>query len=606
MNIELLAPAKDLDCGMAAIDCGADAVYIGAARFGAREAAGNSVEDIAALTRYAHRTWSKVYVTLNTLLHDEEIPEALRLIAQLYESGIDGLIIQDPGLLECKLPPLPLIASTQMHNSTPEKIAFLEGVGFQRAILARELEIEEIREICRQTTMELECFIHGSLCVGYSGQCYLSYAMGGRSGNRGQCAQPCRKSYTLLDGRGQAVVRNKHLLSLRDLNLSAHLAELIEAGVCSFKIEGRLKDRAYIANIVGYYRMLLDGVLAGLGLRKSSSGSVSLGFVPDPAKTFNRGYTTHFLHGRGEPNASIDTPKMVGEPIGAVTEISRKDIVVDSSVELHNGDGICFFDHNGELRGTAINGIYGKRFSLLNPDGIEVGMRLYRNHDHEFLTRLQKSHPERQVAVAFTLREAPEGFLLHVVDEDGIAAEFNLPAEKTLAEKPEMALANIHKQLQKTGGTEFACREVIVDFPSAYFLPVSTLNELRRGALDALAITRETNRPRGRGGAKVNDIPYPETILSFTGNVLNGKAAAFYQRHGVTAIAPAAESGLDLRGRKVMTTKYCLKHQLNRCPREHPGNDLPGSLSLIDEEGHRLDLRFDCKNCRMEVYLPKR
>ncbi|HEY3417274.1 MAG TPA: U32 family peptidase, partial [Armatimonadota bacterium] len=426
-HIELLAPAKDLECGMTAIDCGADAVYIGAAHFGAREAAGNSVEDITALTRYAHRYWAKVYVTINTLLHDEEIPEALRLITQLYEAGIDGLIIQDPGLLECKLPPLPLIASTQMHNSTPEKVAFLEGVGFQRAILPRELGLEEIREIRRKTNMELEFFIHGSLCVCYSGQCYLSYAMGGRSGNRGQCAQPCRKVYTLLDSRGQAVVRNKHLLSLRDLNLSAHLAELIEAGICSFKIEGRLKDRAYIANIVGYYRTLLDGVLADLGMRKGSSGAVALGFAPDPTKTFNRGYTTHFLHGRGKPDASIDTPKMIGEPIGRVTTISRRDITVDSSVELHNGDGICFFDRAGELHGTAINGIFGKRFSLLNPDGVEEGMRLYRNHDHEFLTNVQKSHPERQVAVTFTLREAPEGFLLQAVDEDGNNAEFMLP-----------------------------------------------------------------------------------------------------------------------------------------------------------------------------------
>lgn len=597
-QIELLAPAKDLECGIAAIDCGADAVYIGSPRFGAREAAGNSLEDIAELVKYAHKYWVKIYVTLNTLLHDDEIPPALRLISQLYDVGIDGLIIQDVGLLECDLPPLPIIASTQMHNNTPEKVAFLEQVGIKRVILARELDLEQIRAIREQSNIELEVFVHGALCVCYSGQCYMSYALGGRSGNRGQCAQPCRKPYSLMDGNGKVLAADKHLLSLRDLNLSEHLSELIEAGVSSFKIEGRLKDRAYVSNVVAYYRAKLDEALSEMGLERSSSGVSRIDFTPDVNKTFNRGYTTYFLNGRGERTGSVDTPKMVGEAIGKVSFISRQGVTIDSGIAMHKGDGICFFDRRGELRGTVINGVQGCVIVPDKLDGIEKGTLIYRNHDHEFLTRLNKARVERQIAVTLTLRDAPDGLLLIAVDEDGNQAEFDLACEKIRAEKPEAALNNIMKQLEKMGGTEFACSDVEVELPEVYFIPISTLNEMRREVLEKLAAVRVENRPAAEGSIIKNDVLYPETEISYLGNVLNQHAEAFYRRHGVTSIEPAAESGLDLRGRKVMTTRYCLKNQIGLC-----SGDATEPLFLIDAEGHRFELRFDCGRCEMEIFI---
>ena len=335
-NIELLAPAKNLEAGTNAIDCGADAVYIGASRFGARSSVGNSVADIEQLARYAHTYWGRVYVALNTILYDDEFPEALSLIRQLYEAGIDGLIVQDMGLLECDLPPLPLIASTQTHNVTPEKIAFLEQVGFQRVILARELNLEQITAIRAATTVELECFVHGAVCVCYSGQCYMSYASGGRSGNRGECAQPCRKAYRLKDGSGKIIGDRRYFLSLKDMNRSEYLKELIQVGVSSFKIEGRLKDSAYVKNIVSYYRRRLDSVLEECGLSKSSSGTTSIDFIPNPAKTFNRSNSSYFLKDSREQVGSLNTPKSTGECIGRIASVGKRFFTLKSQTILHN------------------------------------------------------------------------------------------------------------------------------------------------------------------------------------------------------------------------------------------------------------------------------
>jgi len=606
-RLELLAPAKDLACGLAAINCGADAVYIGAARYGARENAGNPLEDIAKLVAHAHTYWAKVYVTLNTLLRDEEIPPALQLISQLYDLGVDGLIIQDVGLLECDLPPIPLIASTQMHNHTPKRIAFLEAVGFQRAILARELNLHAIEAIRQATTrIELECFIHGSLCVCYSGQCYLSYALGGRSGNRGQCAQPCRKAYTLVDGHGERLDTPPHLLSLRDLNQSDYLRELIGIGVTSFKIEGRLKDQAYIMNIVSHYRTQLDAIIEGGDYSKSSSGKSTIDFTPNPDKTFNRGYSHYFLHGRGEQIASPDTPKTLGERIGSVALLTRRGFTLDTSTVLHNGDGICFYNEDRELRGTVINAVDG---SMITPDkleGIERGMVIYRNHDHVFLTQLAKSHPERTIAVTLTLSDTREGILLLAVDEDGNRAEARIACEHVPADKPEYALLNIRKSLAKMGGTAFTCSEVTIKFVQVHFLPVATLNALRRDVLDKLITVRTENYTRAKGQIRKNDVPYPLQTLNYHGNVLNRSALAFYRRHGVIRITPAAEYGIDMLGRKVMTTKYCIKYQYGLCQKEG-GTPVEDPLSLLDGEGNRLELHFDCARCEMNVYLgPKK
>lgn len=605
-KIELLAPAKDLECGIAAIDCGADGVYIGASKFGARENAGNEIDDITALVKHAHKYWAKVYVTLNTLLHDEEIQPALEMINQLYDIGVDALIIQDVGLLECDLPPIPLIASTQMHNTTPERVAFLENVGFKRAILARELSLPEIKEIRKNTKTELEFFVHGSICVGYSGQCYLSFGLGGRSGNRGRCAQPCRRLYRLVDANGRILGPDSHYLSLCDLNLSQHLGELIDAGICSFKIEGRLKDKAYVANVTAYYNTLLNKVMAEKGLSRSSSGTSRPDFDPDPAKTFNRGFTSYFLMGGRSKVGSIETPKMVGEPVGKAEEVRGRAVTIDSDVPMHRGDGISYFDRFGVLRGTVINDVKGRTLIADKPKGIEPGTLIYRNHDHEFITRLEKSSPEREISVEITLRETVGGFLVKAADEDGNSAEFSFEAEKIPADKPEQALENMKKQLSKTGGSGFACFEVKIETERAYFLPISALNTMRRGILDELTAAREKNRPVEKGGFLKNSAPFPEKSLTFKGNVLNSKAAAFYKRHGVGEIEKAAESGLDMRDKHVMSTRYCIKYQLGICPKEGSGSRPPEPLYLIDEDGHRLELRFDCARCGMDVYLLSR
>lgn len=593
-RVELLAPARDLECGMAAIDCGADAVYIGAPRFGARSAAGNSLEDIAALARHAHKFWARVYVTLNTLLFDDELAPACRLAWQLHETGVDGLIIQDTGLLECDLPPLPLIASTQMHNHTPERVAFLERVGFQRAILARELTLDEIRAIrSAAPAIEIECFVHGALCVCYSGQCLLSYALGGRSGNRGQCAQPCRRAYTLVDAEGRTLASETHLLSLRDLNLSARLPGLLAAGVTSFKIEGRLKDRTYVANVVAFYRARLDEALRDAGFARSSSGTSTAGFDPDLAKTFNRGFTTCFLDGRGEAVGSPETPKMAGEKVGRVTGVAADSFTMDGHVELHAGDGLAFFGADGRLRGTVVNAVRGRMVFPQKIEGIEPGTAIHRNHDHAFLTRVASARPERRIGVTMTLGAAG----LAAVDEDGNRAEAPLgPAPA--AEKPEAALATLRRQIAKTGDTEFASTAVEIALDPVPFVPVSALNALRREVLARLTAARATNRPHPEGRIVPNDAPYPGRELSYLGNVLNAKAEAFYRRHGVERIEPAAESGLDLHGRCVMTTRYCIREQLGLC-----GTDVAEPLTLIDDEGRRLELRFDCEHCAMEVWF---
>ncbi|HEY3378605.1 MAG TPA: U32 family peptidase [Armatimonadota bacterium] len=600
--IELLAPAKDLECGLAAINCGADAVYIGASRFGARENAGNDLADIATLVTHAHTYWAKVYVTLNTLLRDEELPHAVRLITQLYETGIDGLIIQDVGLLECNLPPIPLIASTQMHNHTPARVAFLEQVGFQRVILARELELAQIQAIRQQTKIELEAFVHGSLCVCYSGQCYLSYAIGGRSGNRGACAQPCRKSYSLMDGQGNVLAQDRHLLSLRDLNLSAHLRELVQAGVSSFKIEGRLKDRAYITNIVSHYRAHLDAVLQEDGLRKGSSGRSEIDFTPSPEKTFNRDFSSYFLHGRGETIASPDTPKMVGEPVGTVTGLLPRRFTLDGNVTLHNGDGICYYDAQDQLRGTVVNGVDGNAITPKVLEGIAPGMQIYRNHDHEFLAHLTKYEAARQIGVRMTVRKTRKGIEVIAVDEDATQVSCEFPCEFVLAEKPEVALANIAKQLGKMGGTAFRCDDVTIELSPVPFLPVSTLNALRRDVLERLAAQRAAQRPKRKGRILKNMVQYPEKTLDYHGNVLNRQASVFYRRHGVTRIDPAAETCIDLQGKQVMTTKYCIKDQLGLCPKSGKAR-VEEPFTLRDEEGHVLTLRFDCARCEMGVFL---
>jgi putative protease len=607
-TLELLAPAKDLECGQAAVDCGADAVYVGAPRFGAREAAGNTITDIEKLAAYAHRVWARVYATVNTLLRDDELAEAERMCWQLHEAGVDGLIIQDVGLLECDLPPLPLIASTQMHNQSVERVAFWEKVGFSRAILARELDLNQIRAIRAATSIELEAFVHGALCVSMSGQCSLSYALGGRSGNRGQCAQPCRRLYRLQDAAGATIVPDKHLLSLRDLNLSAELSELVEAGVTSFKIEGRLKNKAYVMNTVGHYRRKLDALLAEIGGRRASSGQTTLGFEPDPDKTFNRGYTTYFLHGRGAVVTSPDSPKHVGEPVGRVVDVRRDGFVLEAAAPLHSGDGISFFGRDQELHGTVVNQINGAAVFPERLGGIERGLRVFRNHDHAFVSQVVRSQNQRRIAVNLRLTEGAAGFRLEAIDEDGVAAGTEVDCAPVWADKPDQARLVLERQLAKLGASEFRASRVDLDLPRMPHVPLATLNGLRRDLVEELRRQRARLRPVRVVAHPPNHAPCPEQDLSFLGNVLNQKAAAFYRRHGVGRIEPAAESGLDMHGRKVMTTRMCIKYEMGLCPREpgHASRPCPAEpWFLIDDQGRRLRLDFRCgeRDCVMEIVL---
>jgi len=602
-QVELLSPARDLETGLAAINCGADAVYLGAPQFGAREAAGNSLADIETLISYAHRYWARVYVTVNTLLFDDELPQAEKLIHQLYQSGVDAVIIQDMGLLECDLPPIPLFASTQMHNHTPERVRFLEQVGIQRAILARELSIDEIKSIRSQTRLELETFIHGALCVSYSGQCYASYAIGGRSGNRGQCAQPCRRKYSLIDDQGRVLQKDRHLLSLKDLNMGGHLQDLLDAGVNSFKIEGRLKDKAYVTNVVSYYRRQLDMIFNQGQFQAASSGRSQVDFNPDTARTFNRGYTTFFLTDRDPNMASPQTPKSIGEPIGNVRAVTKTSFTLSTASPLHNGDGICFLDSRGELSGTVINQVVDQQVTPQKLGDIQPGTMIYRNYDHQFISELNKSHIERKIQIAMHLDYVSDNLVLTITDEDGLTIYEKTPYIPQPARDVIQAEDNIRKQLLKLGGTSFHGDQVKMGLPEPYFIPLSTLNLLRRNAIDKLIESRQNSYARPMAQRSVNDIPFPTESLDFTGNVLNQKAKLFYTRHGVISIAPAAESGIDLLGKKIMTTRYCIKFQLGICHRQKPTEPPSGNLTLVDEDGNQFPLKFDCSHCQMEVYF---
>ena len=601
--IELLAPAKNFDCAVAAIDAGADAVYMGAPAYGARENAGNSVEDIAAVCRYAHKYFAKVYATVNTLLRDEEVDDAAKLIYDLTAAGVDGIIVQDLALLERALPDVPLIASTQMHNTTPERVAFLGKCGVKRAILARELSLEEIKAIREATDIELEFFVHGALCVSYSGRCYLSYAIGGRSGNRGCCAQPCRNKYSLVNEAGREIIPGKHhYLSLKDLNLSARLEDLLDAGVTSFKIEGRLKDEAYVRNVTAYYRKALDKIIAKRGLKRASSGVTVTDFEPNLAKTFNRGYCEYFLDGRKERIGSLVTPKMRGEFIGRVTSGGKLGFRVDKDASyLKGGDGICFITKDGRVTGTFCNG-YKNGLILADKTGrLDPGTAVYRNSDSEFLKKLTASETKRLIPVTLLFDETDAGFALTAEDCDGIKAEVRVDREKSEANNPERAAETIEKNLTKTGGTVFTCEKFENRCGKPYFFPISELNGLRREVLEKLEANREKAYKPERLPRRKDNSPYPESELNFEGNIINDSAKRFVMKHGAKVAEPGAEGGADLTGRRVMTTRYCLRHQLNMCPKT---SDKPytGKMFLVNDNV-RLELEFDCKECKMNVIL---
>ena len=599
-----MAPARDIQVGKAAIDAGADAVYIGAPRFGARQAAGNSVEDIAELVKYAHVFGAQVLVTLNTLLRDDEYAPACALAHQLYEVGVDALIIQDLHLLECDLPPIRLHASTQCDNRTPEQVLALQAMGFRRVVLARELSINEIQAIHKAVTeaqpdnqIELEAFVHGALCVSYSGRCYMSEVLMGRSANRGCCAQMCRMRYDLLDKDGNEIaddhgmpIHQRYLLSLQDMDRSQSLREMIDAGVTTFKIEGRLKDRDYVTNVVAYYRQLIDEIEEAEALAR---GKAEIGFVPNPSKTFHRGQTDYFLHGRTRPMANWQTPKSTGEPIGTVAYIQHNAIGIElqPDVMLHNGDGLCFGD-----QGFAVNGVsmpqYAKgfkRLAIVLPNQmprLAVGTQLYRNQDVEFLRSL---HAERHIPVIITFEDTPNGYRLTMLnkDTDTTFASIDIAAEHQSAQNPARAYSTIREQISKLGDTPYRADEVLIRHNTnyennetctnnvhgtqvyPYFLPISVLNDYRRQLVQT-AIHNTTTR------SNLHNVPhtqYPTRSISH-------------------AVLPTAATPL-------MACRYCLLYEMGHCRKQHPMQNEPRYLRL--QNGTRVALTFDCANCEMLI-----
>lgn len=599
--LELLSPARDLECGLAAINHGADAVYIGAPKFGARSAAGNPLSDIDQLISYAHQYWARVYVTVNTILFDDEIEEARLLIHRLYNAGADAIIIQDMGLLELDLPPIPLFASTQTHNYEIEKIRFLERVGIQRVILARELSLKQIGEIRKSVGLDLEVFVHGALCVSFSGQCYLSQATLGRSANRGECAQMCRLPYTLTDARGNVLAKNQHVLSLKDLDLSAYLGDLVNAGVTSFKIEGRLKEPNYVKNVTAFYRSRLDALIEKRDtFTRSSSGRTIFHFEPDPEKTFNRGTTDYFIRGRRQKVVSLRTPKSVGKMLGKISSVHPGYFVLESSEQLHPGDGICFFNAQDELAGVNINKVQGSEVVPDSMDGIEPGIVVYRNLDHDFMKRLQSGSSSRRIAVKMFFDETENGFTLRAVDEDGNEAEKRIERAKDVAKKPEAALGSIKAQLSKLGETIFQAEQITVDLKTAYFLPVATLNQMRRDCLALLAARRAELLPRRTCELVPNDVPYPQSSLDYSANIVNKKAVQFYERHGVETIEKGLELQAGAAGKVLMTTRHCLKYQFDLCRGDRGGKE---ELFLWSGDT-KYALEFDCDQCVMKVVAP--
>jgi putative protease len=603
LNTELLSPAKNLECGLAAINHGADAVYIGASQFGARAAASNSIEDIEALVKYAHRYRSKVFVALNTVLTDNQLQDAEKLIHQVYNAGADALIIQDMGVLKMNLPPIALHASTQTDNRTIEKVKFLEQAGFSRVVLARELSLKQIGEISKNTQVELEAFVHGALCVSYSGQCYMSQAMCGRSANRGQCAQYCRLPYQLSDSQGNILVKNKHLLSLKDLDLSEHLQGMIEAGVMSFKIEGRLKEVDYVKNITAYYRKKLDVILEGNAhLSKSSVGKTTFFFEPNPEKSFRRSSTDYFLNERHKGIYQPETPKSLGELIGKVHYIGRNFFEMQNGHLLNNGDGLCFINKHGDLTGFRVNRVDKKQIFPAELPRMDVGVTLYRNQDQAFEKTLAGKTAERKIKIKMLFSEIENGFNLQLTDEQNIKIDFEIESPKQAAQKPEAVIENIKNQFSKLGNTIYEASDIDIKLNQAWFFPASQLSEWRRLAIEMLDEKREKCYKR-ETPAKIKNTDFPSNSLTYLGNVTNKNAETFYREHGVENI----EFGFEVKAQEgvpVMFTKHCIKYEMGWCPREGFKDKIEEPLYLKNND-QRYELRFDCKKCEMQIFLSK-
>ncbi len=617
-HLELLAPAKTAEIGREAILHGADAVYIGGPSFGARHNASNTVSEIAGLVEFAHRYHARIFVTLNTILHDAELEPARQLIREFYDAGVDALIVQDMGLLELDLPPIDLHASTQCDIRTPEKARFLADSGFSQIVLARELTIPQIAAIRAAVPIDttIEYFIHGALCVAFSGQCYISHAHTGRSANRGDCSQACRLPYTLQDNQGRVVAYDKHLLSMKDNNQSANLEALVDAGVRSFKIEGRYKDAGYVKNITGHYRTLLDDILERRPeLTRAASGKTRLLFEPDPDKTFHRGSTDYFASGRKTDIGAFDTPSFVGLPLGTVTKLGPDWIELETDEPLANGDGITYM-HKREVVGVQINVAEHLRGNIWriqpnerisNLPGLRPGTAISRNRDHAWELALTKKSAERLIFVNASFSETPTGFALTLEDEDGIQASAEADFDKQSARDPDQAEAALTDQLNRFGNTGFSLAACTVEWQQPWFVPASLLNRLRRDAVEKLWVVRTENYVRKQRKSAVEPpVPYPEETLSYLANVYNQAARDFYAKHGVKVIAAAYESHEEPGEVSLMITKHCLRYSFSLCPKQAKGitgvqGQVRAEPMVLVNGDERINLRFDCRACEMHV-----
>lgn len=612
-HLELLSPARDAAIAREAILHGADAVYIGGPGFGARHNASNSLSDIAGLVPFAHRYGAKVFVTLNTILHDDELEPAQRLITDLYETGVDALIVQDMGVLELDIPPIELHASTQCDIRTVEKAKFLSDVGFSQIVLARELNLNQIRDIHQATDATIEFFIHGALCVAYSGQCNISHAQTGRSANRGDCSQACRLPYTLKDDQGRVVAFEKHLLSMKDNDQTANLGALIDAGVRSFKIEGRYKDMSYVKNITAHYRQMLDAIIDDRGdLARASAGRTEHFFIPSTDKTFHRGSTDYFVNARKGDIGAFDSPKFVGLQVGEVLKVAKDYLDVEVTEPLANGDGLNVMIKRDVVgfRANTVEKTGENRYRVW-PNEMPADLykarphaALNRNLDHNWQQALLKTSSERRIAVDIELGGWEEQLILTMTCEDGVSVTHTLDGMFDVATNPEKALNNLKDGVAKLGQTLYYARNIDVKLADALFVPNSLLNQFRRETADMLDAARLAQYPRGSRKAETVPAPvYPDTHLSFLANVYNHKARAFYHRHGVQLIDAAYEAHEEKGDVPVMITKHCLRFAFNLCPKQAKGNikswkATPMQLVNGDEV---LTLKFDCRSCEMHV-----
>lgn len=621
-HLELLSPARDVAIAREAILHGADAVYIGGPSFGARHNACNDVSEIAQLVEFARRYHARVFTTINTILHDDELEPARKLIHQLYDAGVDALIVQDLGVMELDIPPIELHASTQTDIRTLNRAKFLDQAGFSQLVLARELNLQEIRAIADETDAAIEFFIHGALCVAFSGQCNISHAQNGRSANRGDCSQACRLPYTLKDDQGRVVAFEKHLLSMKDNNQSANLRALVDAGVRSFKIEGRYKDMGYVKNITAYYRQRLDEILEDRpDLARASSGRTAHFFLPDPEKTFHRGSTDYFVSDRKIDIGAFDTPTFTGLPVGVVEKAGKRDLQVITHEPLSNGDGlnvlikrevVGFRANIAEPKGEFEEDDEKRYRYRVEPNEMPAGLHqlrpnhpLNRNLDHNWQQALLKTSAERRIGVSWQACLREDQLQLTATSEEGVSASTTLPGPFGVANKPEQALDTLRDLLGQLGTTQYHATAIELDAPQAYFIPNSQLKALRRDVIEALTVARVEAHPRGGRKAETTPPPvYPESHLSFLANVYNQKARDFYHRHGVKLIDAAYEAHEETGEVPVMITKHCLRFSFNLCPKQAKGvtgvrtKVAPMQLIHGDEV---LTLKFDCKPCEMHV-----